>query len=196
MKVVVIENIPIISENLVRSFNVTSGDKIACSFRTTSDALKADLTRTKYLVSELYLSSTIYNTLVDLHKIKVLHPNISISVYTTSTDIPHLECILAFIGASHLIDKRMYSGNDVVDIVYGCPPMEFKCSKSDIEKAKAILSMGRNNTEILEMLAKHESVTSIALTNSKSKSAVSQALSKIENQFGSKRHLLSMFHPI
>ncbi|EKA5635863.1 hypothetical protein OKZ62_001767 [Vibrio navarrensis] len=196
MNVVVIENIPIISETLVRSFDVTNGSQVARSFRTTRDALKADLSKTTHIVSDLYLGSTIYNSLVDLHKIKVLYPNISISVYTQSTDIPHLECILAFIGASHLIDKRMYSGNDVVDIVLGCAPMKFNCSKSDMERAKAILSLGRNSTEILELLAKHESVTSIALTSSKSKSAVSQALSKIETQFGSKRHLLSMFQPI
>lgn len=51
----------------------------------------------------------------------------------------------------------------------------------------------RKAQSILEELAKHEPLTSIAIESNKSKSAISQVIKRIENQIGSKRHFLQLF---
>jgi DNA-binding NarL/FixJ family response regulator len=192
MDIVIIEDQPIIAEAICRDFQKTSNGTLTITTLTTLDELKQfDFNGCQFIISDLYLGTSIHETMHELYKLRTLHPDVSISVFTQSTDIPNLEAFLALIKANHLFDKRFIS--DIAHIVLHEEPQQFHANKTELAKAEAFLKIDGKAQSILEELAKHEPLTSIAIESNKSKSAISQVIKRIENQIGSKRHFLQLF---
>lgn len=192
MDIVIIEDLKIISQSVICDFEKVSNKTLSITSLESIEQVKNfDFSQTKFIVSDLFLGSTIYETLFELYQIKLAYYNVKVSIYTQSADIPHLESILSLINASHLFDKRFVSS--IADTVLHSPCQSFTATKNELDKARAILSMRTNNQQILQNLAQYTSLTTIALEANKSKSAISQALRKIETSLGAKRHLLKLF---
>lgn len=192
MDIVIIEDLKIISQFLKDDFNNETNNSLSVSILETLEQVRNfDFSKTKYLVSDLYLGTAIYDTLLELYQIKKKHPSLKISVYTQSCDIPHLEPLLCLIQASHLFDKRFTT--NIAEAVLNEPCQQFCASTAALEKARNLLALGENNQFILQAIADGHSPSTIAVEVQKSKSAISQALTKIETTIGARRNLLKLF---
>lgn len=191
MDIVIIEDLRIISKALTKEFMETNGTLSVTTLNSIEKVRAFDFSRTKFIVSDLFLDSTIYDTLSELYQIKNTYQSVKISVFTQSADIAQLPAILHLIGASHLFDKRFSSS--IAETVLNEPCQQFKVSNKELKRAKTILSLAQKDQSILENLAQHISLTTIALETNKSKSAISQAVKKIENAIGAKRNFLRIF---
>lgn len=192
MDVVIIEDQDIIAHAIRDDFVQTSQQPLSVTVLKTLEEIKNfDFSRTKYIISDLFLGSSIYETLVALYVIRLTNPNISISIFTQSTEVNMLEPILAVLEADHLFDKRFQT--KVADIVLNEPSQSFSASKQELKKAKELLGFDDNTQSIFSSLADHVSVTTIAIEKNRSKSAISQALRKAETKVGAKQYILKLF---
>ncbi len=192
MDIVVIEDQVIIAHAIKEDFEQISHNALTVTILSDIDEVSMfDFTQTKYIISDLYLGSSIYDTFVALNEIKSRFPEISISVFTQSTEIAMLNSLLAFIKADHLFDKRF--DRNIADKVLNEPPQSFRAPASEMNKVSTLLGLDGHTKSIFESLAQHLSITTIALEKSRSKSAISQALRKAELKVGAKQQLMKMF---
>ncbi|NOI31851.1 hypothetical protein [Vibrio coralliilyticus] len=192
MQVVIIEDQDIIAHAIRDDFEQASQQTLSITVLRTIEEIKTfDFSTTKYIISDLFLGSSIYETLVALYAIRHLNPETSISIFTQSTEVNMLQPILAVIKADHLFDKRFQT--KIADIVLNEPSQVFSASKKEMKKAEELLGLDDNTQSILSALADHISVTTIALDKNRSKSAISQVLRKAENKVGAKQYIMKLF---
>lgn len=192
MQIVIIEDQPIIANSIRSEFKAILDDNTEIIVLGSIDeVVNFNFEHASHIVSDLYLGTSIHETIQQLYKIRLVNSNTSISVFTQSTDIPNIESFLCLIQAQHLFDKRFCS--TIAETVLFGQPQCFSANKIELAKALSFINISGNSQSILEDLARHESVKSIAMDSCKSKSAISQAVKRIENQIGSKRHYLRMF---
>lgn len=192
MEVVIIEDQDIIAHSILDDFELTSQKQLSIKIlKSISDIADYDFTHTKYIVSDLFLGTSIYDTFVELHRIKAQHPSISISVFTQSTQVNMLVPLLSLIQADHLFDKSFDIA--IANRVLNDPPQVFSASKSELSKVRSLIGMDSNTKSIFDLLAEHITVTTISLEKGKSKSAISQSLRKAELLVGGKQYLMKLF---
>ncbi|EGR0468573.1 hypothetical protein FG064_16375 [Vibrio cholerae] len=192
MDVVIIEDQAIIADSIQLDFDNCSNKTLSVTVLSSLAEIQSfDFSNTQYIVSDLYLGTSIYDTFVALHEVKSHFPQISISIFTQSTEVSLLPALLSIINADHLFCKRF--DNHIAETVLNGPTQSFFAPAQDVRRATKLLNLDPNTQSIFKLLASHCNVTSIALEKRRSKSAISQALRKAEIHICSKEKLMRLF---
>ncbi|EOX3447475.1 hypothetical protein ACPFUP_001939 [Vibrio cholerae] len=192
MDVVIIEDQAIIADSIQLDFDNCSNKTLSVTVLSSIDEIQSfDFSNTRYIVSDLYLGTSIYDTFIALREVKSLFPKISISIFTQSTEVSLLPALLSVINADHLFCKRF--DNHIAHTVLNGPTQTFTAPSQDVKRANRLLNLDSNTQSIFQLLASNFNVTSIALEKNRSKSSISQVLRRAEVNICSKEKLMRLF---